>query len=388
MPLASGPLAVAGRGTRGAPQLVVGANADDDLMLARSLLSSILAAVADSEPGLGWAVGVLRARAGQIVVVSSTEGLGWLPSGLFLPAEVTVPSKWAGVFGPSVQDALVASEGIVDPARVFGELSAVIPGKSRFRVSALASSAVVPDNVRAALGDRAVIEGEISAAEPVIDLTTPAPGLVDRFELAGSEALHRRLSAVAESDIRETCMALASAAHDRVCDVLRDTDQQTVEHRAQRRTILDTLRAGGVVSPAWVDDMRATDAMMAAAQRSRRVDVSHLPIGTRTEIPGTEIVRRMFFERRADELLMLLAAGEPDQRLLREVFYAYGQITEHPGFPSEEATVPVESRVSEVSDVRRGNSVSAQPAVAAPPRIESTIVEDVGPKGSELQRST
>ncbi|MFI5715850.1 hypothetical protein [Nocardia sp. NPDC051750] len=361
---------------------------DDDLALARSLLSAILAAVAGSEPGLGWAVAVLRVRRGPIVVVSSAEGLGWIPPGLFLPAEVTVPAKWSDVFGRAVQETVLASEGAIDPARIFAELSAVLPGRSRFRVSALASSMAISDNVRAALGDRAAIEGEVSAAEAAVDLTAPGPGLVDRFEVAGSEVLLRQASAVAESDIRATCLALAGETHERVRDAVSHVDDETEAHREQRQLVLDMLRAKGAVPPAWVDEMRAADAMMAAAQRSRRMDVSHIPIGGRPDTAGSEAVRRMFFERRADELLMLLAAGEPDRQVLRDMFYTYGQVIEHPQFPSDRASGVAVSGMPDGLGANPDSAVSAPPAGVAPSLIERRIVEIAGPEGSALQRST
>lgn len=391
-PLARGPFLSATATGRAAPPLVVGDTTEDDLSLACALLSSVLAAVADSEPGLEWAVAVMRFRRRPVVVLNSTEGLGWLPSGLFLPMEVTVPSKWREIFEGAGEEAFAAAEGASDPTRVFAEWISVLRRKRMVRISAIASSAIISDTVRGALGARTAVADEIGAAESALDLTTPGTGLVDRLQAGGSHHLLEQAEAVADTDIRSTCLALAAEAHMRVRDLGAESDGWFQEQAEDRQRILDTLRMGGALLPSWLDQMRAADAMSAAVQRSRRVDVSNVPIGHRPNMQGLDDLRRMFFERRADEIFMLLAAGEPDRQTLRDVFYAYGQIAEDPNLPA--SSVPI------VADTGLQSAGSGGVIAVAPPPVTSTTSPPISTggsrtadmpelsTGSKLQRST
>ncbi|MEW1735377.1 hypothetical protein AB0346_05435 [Nocardia beijingensis] len=335
-PLAPGPFAAAAHAAKEnqAPlSFVVGDRVEDDLVLARNLLAAILAAVGDSAVGLEWAVGVGRTPFGPMVLLTSTEGRGWLPPGLFLPAEVAVPWAWDSVFGATARNAIATLEGTADPARIIAEFGSLVR-RSKLRLSALVSSAAVPDGLRAALGGEVAIQGSVSAAKSGVDLAAPGVGLVDRLALGGSSELLRQAATVPETEIRATCLQLALSADAQVRASVSSSDREISLHRIRRQRILDALHTGLPIPPGWWDEVRAADDSMAAALRSRRVDVSHVPLGIRPGVSGADAVRGMVFERRADELLLLLAAGEPDRQTLRDALYSYGQITEHPLFPA------------------------------------------------------
>src|SRR5207248_1784596 len=76
------------------PAHVVNGDADNDLIIARTLLAAVLAVVEDSVAGTTWAVSVMRGPEGAGVFLTSNEGRGWLPAGLFLPREVSSPWLW------------------------------------------------------------------------------------------------------------------------------------------------------------------------------------------------------------------------------------------------------------------------------------------------------
>ncbi|MGY2093299.1 type VII secretion target [Nocardia gipuzkoensis] len=336
-PLVTGPFVSAvhaAESRRALPSLVVGQQVEQDLVLARTLLAAILAAVADSASGLDFAVAVGRTPVGPIVVLTSSEGRGWLPPGLFLPSEVVLPWRWDSVLGTAGREAIAAFEGTADPARILAEFGLMVGRRRRVRISALVSSAAVPDGLRAALGSDVAVEHRVFAAESAVDLAAPGVGLVDRLALAGSGKLLRQAATVPEAEIRAKFLELARAADARVRTSVAVIDRETSARRVRRQRILDALQSDLPVPESWWDEMRATEDVTAAALRSRGVDVSHIPVGSvRLEVTGAEALRGMVFERRADELLLLLAAGEPDRQTLRDAYYTYGQIVEHPLLP-------------------------------------------------------
>lgn len=336
-PVPSGPLtAVAARAAesrRGLPSLVAGDHAEDDLVLARTLLAATLAAVGDSEPSLEWAVMVLRTSVGPVVMLTTTEGRGWLPPGLFLPVEVAIPWKWAGGLGRGVQRIAAALEGITDPARMLAEFwRSYRPWHSR--ISALVSSAVIADNVREALGDGTAVAERVRPASAVVDFASPGAGLVDRLAMGGSDRLRQQADAVPVSEIWPTCLALAREADARVCAAISGHDEEVAAHRIRRQRVFESLASDRSLPPSWVDELYAHDALRAAAQRAQRIDISRIAFGAPREHAGASLMRNTAFERRADEMLFLLARKEPDRQMLRDVLYTYGQIVEHPLFPT------------------------------------------------------
>ncbi|WP_169814291.1 type VII secretion target [Nocardia mexicana] len=317
-PLPPGPFAAAaapaGR-RQSLPSLTVGAQVDQDLVLARTLLGAILAAVEDSFPDLGWGVGVLRAPIGPLVMVTSTEGRGWLPPGLFLPAEVFVPWRWDDRFGPAGREMMAPFESNPDPARTLAAFGLLADGLGLGRIAAVASSSAISDGVHAVLGNDAATEGNVRAAECTVDLSVPGVGLVDRLGMAGSDESLRRAVEVPESEIRTVCLELARVTDARV----RSTTPAagfTANH-AGRQRVLDALYADLPVPSDWWEQ--------AAPDMVESPESAH----------GT------VFDRRAYEILLLLASGTPDRRILRDVLYAYDQIIEHPQFSATPEPAPV-----------------------------------------------
>lgn len=398
--LAVGPFAAAVHPTqdrRALPSFVVGERVEDDLVLARTLLAAILAAVRDSARGMEWAVAVGRASSGPIVLLTSTEGRGWLPSGLFLPSEVILPWRWFGLHRTAEREGIAALEGTADPARMLAEFGHLAARRKDVWISALVSSAAIPDGVRAAMRGDTAVEEWVSPAESAVDFTAPGPGLVDRIALAGSDVSLHQAATVPETEIRAKCLELARAADAQVRAAVSGVDGETVIRRARRRQILDALHAGQPVPVSWWEQMRAADDMAGSALWSRRVDVSSVPVGGVRPGVSTEALRGMVFERRADELLLLLAAGEPDRQILRDVLYTYGQIAEHPLLP-EVARVAVAERAgvgAAIPDVEfargvrtgvHGVSVGSGGLGGPPPVIAESLKGAAGFEGSSGQR--
>ncbi|WP_433492125.1 type VII secretion target [Nocardia grenadensis] len=344
-PLATGPLAAAVHpesARKALPSLVVGERDDEDLELARTLLAATLAAVADTTHGLDWAVAVLRTPGGPVILLTSNEGRGWLPPGLFLPSEVALPWRWAPAFGRLARRATAGMEGTADPARMLAEFGRFVSRPGAIRISALASSGELADDLRADLvREGAEMADLVSAAESAVDLTSPGDGLVDRLALAGSDESQRLAAAVPAAHMRAKCLELARAAENRLRAVVPGGHGETATSRVRRQRILDELHAGRPVPVEWWDRLRVENSTMAVAAAARRVDVSHIPVGgVPQDLPGAAAVRSSALERRANELLLLLVRGEPDRQMLRDVIYTYDQIVEHPLSQEPRVAVP------------------------------------------------
>ncbi|MEU1959234.1 type VII secretion target [Nocardia sp. NPDC019255] len=383
-PLSTGPLAAAlhpAEDRRALPSFVVGERVEDDLALARTLLAAILSAVADSALGLDWGVAVARTPAGPLVLLTSTEGRGWLPPGLFLPSEVIIPWRWDSILRAAGREAVAALEGTTDPARMLAEFTLLVGERRPVRISALVSSAAIADDLRTTLGRDVAIEDRVPAAESAVDLTSPGPGLVDRLTLAGSDDLLREAATVPDAEIRAKCVELARAADAQVRAAISGADGNGSPHRAR---ILDALHAGLPVPPSWWHQIRAADALTAAAANSRRIDVSHIPVGgVPLRVADMEVLRGMVFERRVDELLLSLAEGEPDRQTLRDALYTYSQITEHPLFPAT-------ARVSVAQTARMSRTVSGGVSSMShgesPPSVTGLLSGLAGSESSGEQR--
>ncbi|WP_433710593.1 type VII secretion target [Nocardia sp. CA-084685] len=390
-PLRAGPFAAAvhtADNRRTLPSLLVGERVDEDLALARTLLGAVLAAVRDSALGVEWAVAVGRSPGGPIVLLTSTEGRGWLPPGLFLPLEVVLPWRWDSILRTEGRMAFAALEGTTDPARMLAEFGLLVGRRKKARISALVSSAAISDGVRAAVGDDCAFDEWVAAEESAIDFTAPGAGLVDRLALAGSDELLNQAATVPDTQIRATCLELARAADARVRTIF-DIDGDATIRSARRQRILDVLNAGQPIPPNWWDQIRATDDMTAAAVRSQRVDVSYVPVGgMHPGSSGTEALRAMVFQRRADELLLLLAAGEPDRQTLRDAFYTYGQIVEHPLLPGATQVAAVQTAGTSVAvpGVRAARSVGPGVPSVNSISVGSTVLGGAPPSMAELLR--
>ncbi|WP_227984186.1 type VII secretion target [Nocardia spumae] len=342
-PLPRGPLAVSAQPARGhrqgLPPLVVGDEGEDDLTLARTLLAAVLFAVGDTAPGVEWATGVVRSGRRAIVTLTSTEGRGWLPAGLFLPSEVLIPWHWDSILDAEGRTAITTFENSSDPARFLAEFGHHASRSKRGRLRALASSARVNDSVRAALGNEVVIADQVVASETAVDLSGPGAGLSDRLDMGGSSAARQRATEIADSDIRTVCVQLAHAAHELVRQAAATAAPETSAHRARRHRVLEALRAGREVpTDAWDNsptaehhDAGASSAIFAPSSVSRPAVVAPA-ISTASPHPtsDTDIERGRTFERRADELISLLLAGRGDRQMLRDALYAHDQIAAHP----------------------------------------------------------
>lgn len=337
---------------RAFPLFVVGESPDDDLALARTLLAAVLAAVQHSTSGAEWAASVIRTPIGAVTLLTSTEGRGWLPAGLYLPGEIIHPWRWKNMALDRAGRAAIDSfEGTADPARILAEFGILAARRSRGHTSALVSSTDIDEGLRTALGNDVATERFVTASEAAVDLSTPGPGLLDRLAVAGSDAMRERASHDFAHDVRSGCLELARMADAQVQRAIASGGSTEIpDKRAWRARILHALEIGHAVPDEWLDQI-APAIHRAAAPSAHHVDLSHIPLGT--AVPPFAIApesRSAFFERRADELL-LLAARVVDGQDLRDAYYVYDQITGHPHFPSAPAS----------------QTISAAAAVARPP---------------------
>lgn len=314
-----------------APGIVLGTGVDGDLMLARTLLSNVLAVVDDSPVAPAWAVSVLRHSGGVSVFLTSNEGRGWLPAGLFLPREISLPWVWEAAQGPPW-------EGVSDPARVLVEFGLVWGAGTGARISAVASSQTIDAGVRGQLRDVALAEAV--GADAGMNLAAPGPGLIDRLELVSSRRLLERVADVPQELIGRRCADLAWDAHARTARVAGTTE--TFGAVGARTRIMKALRQHGTVSPDWWEELRDADDLLAATAVPLRLDVTAVPLGqlrseSRTAVGEPAALRALLFQRRCNELVHLLAA-EPTRQVLRDAVYVHGQLADHPAMAGAAAT--------------------------------------------------
>ncbi|MBF6467320.1 hypothetical protein IU427_19340 [Nocardia beijingensis] len=319
-----------------APAFVLGERVDGDLVLARTLLGGILAAGGDAVLGLGWAVSVMRHPSGITAFVTSNEGRGWIPAGLYLPRELSTPWVW--------EVAESAWEGVADPVRVLAEFGIAWGRKSGARLTAVASSEEIDATLRRQLGD-VPIEGEV-AASSAMDFSAPRPSLADRLEMVAAPALVRRAATTLESEIELRCRELASDAHVRVHKAGLGSPA-ALDAPATRERILAALRQRREVPQEWWEELRDADDLLTATMLSHRADVSRVALGElRAEhadgrhASEMSALRAMVFERRCDELVLLLAEAATRQSL-RDAVYAHAQIVGHPAFVTSAPAAPV-----------------------------------------------
>ncbi|WP_280241688.1 type VII secretion target [Nocardia abscessus] len=335
------------------PSYMVGNPVNDDLVLARTLLGSVLAAV-DSPVGMAWAVAVMRGPGGTGIFITSNEGRGWLPAGLFLPREVSTPWNW---------DELLAAddgsgspwEGVTDPARVLAEFGLTWGAKANAQLSALVSSGPIDPGLRSRFGE-AAMEGLVGPSYDV-DLREFTPDTADRLGLAGSIPGLEHVSSVPDAQVRSRCVELAADAHGQV-GRSGSAPAEAATSRRVRERILAELQAGRTVPRELWDELRDADDLLAASMLGQRVDVGRVEIGQLRLDAGASPLRSMVFERRCNELVLLLA-NEPSRQTLRDAVYAHEQITLHPQFVSTPA--PVSTAVQPERVTR-----PAAPAVTAP----------------------
>ncbi|WP_258081367.1 hypothetical protein [Nocardia nova] len=302
---------------------------EGDLGLARTLLSAILAAVGTSTPDVNWAVAVMRTPNGAVVILTSSEGRGWLPAGLHLPAEVVSPWQWAEVFGVSGQIQIALLEDLPDSARRLVNFARLAASRTGVRISALVSSAMISAEIIADLDPHVAAEGLVAPAEACVDLSVPGPGLVDRLALAGSGWLKAQAETVSDQDIRARCIELARIADECLRSASPATDPQLAIRRARREQLLTALRSGPPMESCpgrRIGVSAATpsgDRMRATVTASVRADDTAPPSASDTAAFAV-------LERRADELLALAGSPAPDRQTLRDALYVYGEVEANP----------------------------------------------------------
>ncbi|MQY28224.1 hypothetical protein [Nocardia aurantia] len=307
------------------PAFLLGERVNGDFVLARTLLSGILAALDDSAMGPDWAVAVLRHPGGLSAFVTSTEGRGWLPTGLYLPREVSTPWLWEVSVGSGW-------EGVADPARILAEFTLAWGARSGARLAALVSSQPIDPKLRAGFGE-VPMEGEVGPGTEM-NLAEPGPGLVDRLGLAAAQPLLDRVENLPADAIARRCREFARDGHVRVGRT-GQVPVAALDVPGIRQRILDGLRRGRPVPAEHWEQLRDADALLAATTLTHRLDVSRIPLGELRSEQDSRVVaelaalRALTFQRRCNELVLFLAE-DPSRQVLRDVVYAHGQLTEHP----------------------------------------------------------
>ncbi|MGW4241935.1 type VII secretion target [Nocardia sp. NPDC004722] len=184
----------------------------DELWLVRTVLAATLAAVDDSVPGLEWAAAVATIGVGTGVLLTSTEGRGWLPPGLFLPSGIIIPWHWDAAPDEQSPKSLATLSDGADPAAMLTDFASIVHPRRGFRITTLASSMDVSDGIRAALGKNVAVAHRVTAAEAQVDFSAPSPGLVDRLALTGSDTARERAITVPDANIRAVCAELMRKA--------------------------------------------------------------------------------------------------------------------------------------------------------------------------------
>ncbi|MFI5535260.1 type VII secretion target [Nocardia sp. NPDC051900] len=363
------------------PAYVVGSQVNDDLVLAKTLLSSVLAAV-DSPVGMAWAVSVMRGPGGTGVFITSNEGRGWLPAGLFLPREVSTPWNWDELLAAD-EGAGSPWEGVTDPARVLAEFGLAWGAKANANLSALVSSGPIDPGLRSRFAD-AAMEGLVGPTYDV-DLREFTPDTADRLGLAGSIAGLEHVASVSDAQVQSRCVELAVDAHGQV-GRSGPAPAEAVTSRRIRERILADLQAGRPVPRELWDEMRDADDLLAASMLGRRVDVGRVEIGQLRLDAGISPLRDMVFERRCNELVLLLA-DEPGRQTLRDAVYAHEQIALHPQFVSTPAPVSTTAQPERVVRPATVPSVSAPEVAGGPPPIVVATPSTSPPSEAPPERS-
>ncbi|MBF6177892.1 hypothetical protein [Nocardia otitidiscaviarum] len=336
-----------------APSFLVGERVDGDLVLARTLLAGVLAAVGPTVLGLDWAVATLRGPAGLSAFLTSNEGRGWLPTGLFLPEAVSMPWLWS-----ESERAGAAWEGIADPTRVLVEFGLAWGQRSAAGFTALASSTTIGPDLRARFRELPMADSVPASAR--WDLRAPAPGLVDRLGAVGARELSVRADAIPGGETAARCAGLAWDAHTKVA-ALTAPGPEAAMTREVRERILAMVRRDEPVPPELWDELRDADDLLTAAMLTRRMDASRVDLGELKAGPDSAVLRAMVFERRCDELVLLVAetgassGGLAARQLMRDAIYAHAQILGHPQFVPEAPAGPADAG-------------GGRPVVTAPPR--------------------
>ncbi|WP_169338139.1 hypothetical protein [Nocardia vinacea] len=365
------------------PAHVVGEPVIDDLLVARTLLASVLGSVDAEVAGVAWAVAALRGPSGAGLFITTNEGRGWLPAGIFLPPAVSTPWLWDQMLG----GASAAWEGIADPARVLVEFGRVWGPKAGVALTALVASGPIDPGLRAQL-DNVATEGLV---EPVydVDLRVPSFDTADRLGLTGSIEAMEHVATVPDTQRSDRCLELAADAHLRLART-GSAPAEAVEVAQLRDRILANLQAGQEIPRQWWHELRAADDRLADSISARRIDAARIGLGDLRVEVGADALRALVFQRRCTELLLLLD-GKPSVQQLRDAVYAYEQVVRHPAFANAPAavTVPERSQVRGAAGthvtVAADRSPFASERVPAVPSVDSGRLSDTSPRGGEVK---
>ncbi|NUS42716.1 MAG: hypothetical protein HOQ24_03335, partial [Mycobacteriaceae bacterium] len=257
-------------------------------------------------PILSWAVSASvspQSPSDQVdLLVTSNEGRGWLPAGLYLPSRAATP------WGRHPDEH--GWEGLADPARILVAYARA----SDARLSVLVSSAPLDPELQHQCAGVAC-EGLVAPA-PESDLGSRHPGLLDRLAFAAPPEAGESAMSVPDSDVAVQCLTLAWRGHLRA-------NQAGAGHSVEaslallRFRILTALRREREVPPPWWEDLSAADDRLAQELAHSRAAGSG-----RVE---RAVVRALTAQRRADELVLLLR-GERTRQDLRDAVYAHFQL--------------------------------------------------------------
>ncbi|MGW5387315.1 type VII secretion target [Nocardia sp. NPDC003963] len=366
------------------PAYIVGDAVNEDLVIAKTLLGAVLAAT--DTVGTTWAVAVLRGPAGAGLFITSNEGRGWLPAGLFLPRQVSTPWLWDELLGAD-GDIAAPWEGISDPARILVEFGRAWGGKANAVLSALASSGPIDPGLQSRLSDVAM-QGLVEAGSE-LDLRAATPDTTDRLGLTGSVPALESVAAIPDAQVHRRCLELALDAHAQVGRSV-PVHFDTSGARAIRDRILARVDAGEEVPQSWWDELRDADDLLAAEMISQRIDVARVDLGAIRVDDEVTALRAMVWDRRCNELVALLAE-EPSRQVLRDAVYAHCAILDHPLFVAAPAAVSAadEQQVARPDSGTSGVSApveqagtpaeSDRSAVAGPPTGAVAAPESGGP---------
>lgn len=342
---------------------------DSDLAYARALLGAVLTAL-EPTVGMTWAVSVMRGPSGAGAFITSNEGRGWLPAGLFLPSEVSTPWQWDDVLS-GTEAGGSPWEGISDPARVLAEFGHAWGEPAGAELSALVSSGPIDSSLRRRLPGVAT-EGLVGPNYN-IDLRVPAPGTVDRLGTAGSIPALERVSAMPDDEVEQRCLGMAVHAHS---ELARSSAAPMAagEARAARERILAALQAGESVPRHWWDELRSVDDQLSGSMMSHRVDAGRVEIGALRVGAEAATLRSLVWERRCNELVLLLGQ-EQDRQTLRDVMYVHEQVVEHPDFGNVRPTVSApDEQPAERGTTTSGVVSAPQTSPPAPAPAASGVV--------------
>ncbi|MEV4241661.1 hypothetical protein AB0J47_41680 [Nocardia sp. NPDC049737] len=362
---------------------MVGEPVYDDLLVARTLLASVLGSVDSEVAGAAWAVAALRGPSGAGLFITTNEGRGWLPAGIHLPRAVSTPWLWDRMLDDGTGSPSAAWEGIADPARVLVEFGRVWGPKAGVALTALVASGPIDPGLRAQL-DNVATEGMVEPAYDV-DLRAPTSDTADRLGLTGSVGAMEHVATVPDTQQWGRCLELAADAHMRLARTGR-APAEAIEVTQLRDRILTNLQAGQQIPRQWWHDLRDADDRLADTLSARSLDVARIGLGDLRVDAGADALRTLVFQRRCTELILLLD-GEPGQQQLRDSVYAYEQVVQHPAFTDAPAavTAPERAQVRGVAGthvtVAADRSPIASERVPAVPPVDSERLSDTNLRG-------